>query len=255
MLLDVTPLTLGIETLGGIMTPIIERNTTIPVRKKKIFTTASDYQTAVTIHVLQGERPMAKDNTSLGMFNLEGIPPAPRGVPQIEVTFDIDASGILHVSAKDLGTGKEQKITITASTKLSEEEIQKMIEEAKKYEEEDRKKKQEAEMRNNADTLIYTTEKMLSELGDKISREQKEKINKALKSLKEALEGKDIEKIKKEMENLQKVVGEAGASFYQKANLGNESAAKSESEREKSAKDDEKVVDAEYRVEDEENKQ
>ena len=255
VLLDVTPLTLGIETLGGIMTPIIERNTTIPVRKKKIFTTASDYQTAVTIHVLQGERPMAKDNTSLGMFNLEGIPPAPRGVPQIEVTFDIDASGILHVSAKDLGTGKEQKITITASTKLSEEEIQKMIEEAKKYEEEDRKKKQEAEMRNNADTLIYTTEKMLSELGDKISREQKEKINKALKSLKEALEGKDIEKIKKEMENLQKVVGEAGASFYQKANLGNESAAKSESEREKSAKDDEKVVDAEYRVEDEENKQ
>ncbi len=255
VLLDVTPLTLGIETLGGIMTPIIERNTTIPVKKKKIFTTASDYQTAVTIHVLQGERPMAKDNTSLGMFNLEGIPPAPRGVPQIEVTFDIDASGILHVSAKDLGTGKEQKITITASTKLSEEEIQKMIEEAKKYEEEDRKKKQEAETRNNADTLIYTTEKMLSELGDKISREQKEKINKALKSLKEALEGKDIEKVKKEMENLQRILGEAGASLYQKANLGNESAAKSESEREKSAKDDEKVVDAEYRVEDEENKQ
>jgi molecular chaperone DnaK len=171
VLLDVTPLTLGIETLGGVMTPIIPRNTTIPVRKSQIFTTVADFQTAVTIHVLQGERTMAADNTSLGKFTLTGIPPAPRGVPQIEVTFDIDASGILHVTAKDLGTGKEQKITVTASTKLSEKEIERMIREAKEHEEEDRRKREEVEIRNNADSLIYTTEKTLSELGDKLTQE------------------------------------------------------------------------------------
>jgi len=243
VLLDVTPLTLGIETLGGVVTPLIERNTTIPVRKSKIFTTAADFQTAVTIHVLQGERPMAADNTSLGMFNLEGIVPAPRGVPQIEVTFDIDASGILNVSAKDLGTGKEQKITITASTKLSESEIERMKKEAKEHEEEDRRKKEEIETRNNADSIIYTTEKTLSELGDKIPKEQKDKIEQGIKSLKDALAGKDIEKIKKEMENLTKIVQEVGTSVYQRA------AQQAQKTRDKEEKPkDEKVVDAEYKV-------
>ena len=266
VLLDVTPLTLGIETLGEVMTPLIERNTTIPVKKKKIFSTAADYQPAVTIHVLQGERSMAKDNTSLGKFNLEGIPPAPRGVPQIEVTFDIDASGILNVSAKDLGTGKEQKITITASTKLSDEEIEKMIQDAKEHEEEDRKRKDEAEIRNSADTLLYTTEKTLSELGDKISKDQKEKIEKSMKDLKGALSGTDIEKIKKEAESLQKVVGEAGASIYQEAmkKQAEEAAKKAAEDKPKKSEEDEKtrkkktrdekVVDAEYEIKDEKKK-
>ena len=244
VLLDVTPLTLGIETLGGVMTPLIERNTTIPVRKSQIFTTASDFQTAVTIHVLQGERPMAKDNTSLGHFNLVGIPPAPRGVPQIEVTFDIDSSGILNVSAKDLGTGKEQKMTITASTKLSDEEINRMIKEAKEHEEEDKKRREEAEIRNNADSLIYTTEKTLSELGDKLGKEQKEKIENKLKEMKEVLKGKDIGKIKEKMEELTKVVQEAGASIYQQT-------AKQATKQAEEKPQDEKVVDAEYKVEDE----
>jgi len=244
VLLDVTPLTLGIETLGGVMTPLIERNTTIPVRKSQIFTTASDFQTAVTIHVLQGERPMAKDNTSLGHFNLVGIPPAPRGVPQIEVTFDIDSSGILNVSAKDLGTGKEQKMTITASTKLSDEEINRMIKEAKEHEEEDKKRREEAEIRNNADSLIYTTEKTLSELGDKLEKEQKEKIENKLKETKEVLKGKDIGKIKEKMEELTKVVQEAGASIYQQT-------AKQATKQAEEKPQDEKVVDAEYKVEDE----
>jgi len=243
VLLDVTPLTLGIETLGGVMTPLIERNTTIPVRKSQIFTTASDFQTAVTIHVLQGERPMAKDNTSLGHFNLVGIPPAPRGVPQIEVTFDIDSSGILNVSAKDLGTGKEQKMTITASTKLSDEEINRMIKEAKEHEEEDKKRREEAEIRNNADSLIYTTEKTLSELGDKLGKEQKEKIENKLKEMKEVLKGKDIGKIKEKMEELTKVVQEAGASIYQQT-------AKQATKQAEEKPQDEKVVDAEYKVED-----
>ena len=243
VLLDVTPLTLGIETLGGVMTPLIERNTTIPVRKSQIFTTASDFQTAVTIHVLQGERPMAKDNTSLGHFNLVGIPPAPRGVPQIEVTFDIDSSGILNVSAKDLGTGKEQKMTITASTKLSDEEINRMIKEAKEHEEEDKKRREEVEIRNNADSLIYTTEKTLSELGDKLEKEQKEKIENKLKEMKEVLKGKDIGKIKEKMEELTKVVQEAGASIYQQT-------AKQATKQAEEKPQDENVVDAEYKVED-----
>ena len=243
VLLDVTPLTLGIETLGGVMTPLIERNTTIPVRKSQIFTTASDFQTAVTIHVLQGERPMAKDNTSLGHFNLVGIPPAPRGVPQIEVTFDIDSSGILNVSAKDLGTGKEQKMTITASTKLSDEEINRMIKEAKEHEEEDKKRREEVEIRNNADSLIYTTEKTLSELGDKLGKEQKEKIENKLKEMKEVLKGKDIGKIKEKMEELTKVVQEAGASIYQQT-------AKQATKQAEEKPQDENVVDAEYKVED-----
>jgi molecular chaperone DnaK len=260
VLLDVTPLTLGIETLGEVMTSLIDRNTTIPVKKKKVFSTAADYQPAVTVHVLQGERTMARDNTSLGMFNLEGIPPAPRGVPQIEVSFDIDASGIISVSAKDMGTSKEQKITITASTKLSEEDIEKMVKNAKEHEEEDKRKKEESEVRNNADSLVYTTEKTLSELGDKISKGQKDKIESGMKTLKESLGGQDVEKIRKESESLQKVVGEAGASIYQKA-AEQASAQKgpepkkpgAEKKPKKGVKPekDENVVDAEYKVEDE----
>lgn len=249
VLLDVTPLTLGIETLGGVMTPLVERNTTIPVRKGKVFSTADDFQTAVTVHVLQGERPMAMDNTSLGNFNLEGIPPAPRGIPQVEVTFDIDASGILHVSAKDLGTGKEQKITITASTKLPEREIEKMVEDAKKYEEEDKKRKQEAELRNNAESIVYMTEKTMSELGDKFPKEQKDRVEEKLKALKESLKGKDSEKIKKDMEALSKTVQEAGASIYQQAAAARE--AQKADKKEEKAEKDEDVVDAEYTVEDE----
>ncbi len=249
VLLDVTPLTLGIETLGGMTTPLIERNTTIPIKKTQIFTTAADSQTAVTINVLQGERSMAQDNTSLGNFNLVGIPPTPRGMPQIEVTFDIDANGILNVSAKDLGTEKEQKITITASTKLSDEEVERMIKEAKKHDEEDKRRKEEVEIKNNADSLLYTTEKTLSEIGDKLDKEQKENIEEGIKSLKDALSEEDVQKIKSETDNLAKIVQEAGASIYQQtqqqADMG--TSQKEEDEKHK----DEKVIDAEYKVEDE----
>ncbi|RLI92746.1 MAG: molecular chaperone DnaK [Candidatus Altiarchaeales archaeon] len=253
VLLDVTPLTLGIETLGGVVTPLIKRNTTIPVKKSQIFTTAADFQTAVTIHVVQGERPMAADNTSLGQFNLVGIPPAPRGVPQIEVTFDIDANGILNVSAKDLGTGKEQKITITASTKLSKEKIDEMIKEAEKYAEEDRRRKEEVEIRNNADSLIYATEKTLSDFGDKIGKEQKEEIDKAKKALNEALKGKDIEEIKKKMDELSKAVQKVGATIYQQAQAAQAGGAEKKEEK-KEEKEEGEVVDAEYKVEEDEKK-
>lgn len=241
VLLDVTPLTLGIETLGGVMTPLLERNTTIPTKKSQVFSTAADFQTAVTIHVLQGERPMASDNTSLGQFNLVGIPPAPRGIPQIEVTFDIDASGILNVSAKDMGTGKEQKTTITASTKLSDTDVQRMVKEAKEHEEDDKRKREEIEIRNAADSLSYTAEKTLSELGDKLPAEQKGNIENGLKELKTALEGKDIQTIKKEMEKFQKLLQEAGASLYQKTEQG-------QNAEEPQKEQKEKVVDAEFTV-------
>ncbi|OYT42458.1 MAG: molecular chaperone DnaK [Candidatus Altiarchaeales archaeon ex4484_43] len=256
VLLDVTPLTLGIETLGGVVTPLIERNTTIPVKKSQVFTTAADFQTAVTVHVVQGERPMAADNTSLGQFNLVGIPPAPRGVPQIEVTFDIDANGILNVSAKDLGTGKEQKITITASTKLPKEKIEEMMKEAEKYAEEDKRRKEEVEVRNNADSLIYATEKTLSEFGDKLGKEQKEEIDKAKKALNEALKGKDIEEIKKKMDELSKAVQKVGATIYQQAQAAQAQGAeeKKEQKEEKEKKEEGEVVDAEYKVEEEEKK-
>ena len=217
VLLDVTPLTLGIETLGGVRTQLIERNTTIPTKKSQTFSTAADYQTSVTIHVLQGERPMASDNVSLGQFNLVGIPPAPRGVPQIEVTFDIDASGILNVSAKDLGTGKEQKMTITASTKLADNDVKKMVNEAKQFEEEDKKRKEDVEVRNTADSLIYTAEKTKSDLAGKLSTDLVDKVNAAIVAVKSALEGKDSQKIGTETENLQKVLGEAGSAAYQQA--------------------------------------
>jgi len=256
VLLDVTPLTLGIETLGGVMTPLIERNTTIPTKKSQIFSTAADFQTAVTIHVLQGERLIAKDNTSLGNFNLVGIPPAPKGVPQIEVTFDIDASGILHVIAKDLGTGKEQKMAITASTKLSDSEVEKMIKEAEEHAEEDKKRKEQVEARNNLDSLIYASEKTISELGDKIGKEQKEKIEKALESSKKVLEEGDIDKIKQETEALQMVMQEAGTKIYEEASkkaAEKQAKAKTEVEDESDKSDKKKgkndAVDAEYEVE------
>jgi molecular chaperone DnaK len=217
LLLDVTPLTLGIETMGGVRTPLIERNTTIPTRKMEVFSTAADFQTQVTIHVLQGERPMAADNVSLGSFNLLGIPPAPRGIPQIEVTFDIDASGILNVTAKDRGTGKEQKMTITASAKLPEQDVQRMVKEAQQFAADDEKKKGEATVRNEADTILYTTEKTLAELGEKIPAELKGRIEAAAKAVKEALAGKDIQRLKGETANLQKVLGEAGSVVYQEA--------------------------------------
>lgn len=218
VLLDVTPLTLGVEVLGGLREPLIERNTTIPVKKSKIFTTAADYQTAVTIHIVQGERPMASDNVSLGMFNLDGIPPAPRGVPQIEVTFDIDSNGILHVSAKDLATGKEQKITITATTKLSKEEIEKLKKESEQFAEQDKKKKEEAETRNEADNLIYTAEKLVKQdLKDKISNEQSEKVNKAVAALKDALNGQDLNNVKSKMQELKNILGEISTQVYQAA--------------------------------------
>jgi molecular chaperone DnaK len=215
VLLDVTPLTLGLETLGGVRTALIDRNTTIPTKKSQTFSTAADMQTSVTIHVLQGERPMAADNVSLGQFNLVGIPPAPRGVPQIDVTFDIDASGILNVSAKDMGTGKEQKMTITASTKLADAEVKKMVNQAKEFEEQDKARKEEVEIRNAADTLVYTAEKTKSDLADKMTPEMTDRLNAEITSVKAALEGKDNVQIKSATGKLQKVLGEAGASAYQ----------------------------------------
>jgi len=256
VLLDVTPLTLGIETLGEVMTPLIDKNTTIPTKKSQIFSTAADFQTAVTIHVLQGERPMAKDNTSLGQFNLVGIPPAPRGVPQIEVTFDIDANGILNVSAKDKGTGKEQKITITASTKLSKEEIDKMVKEAEKHAEEDKKRKEKIGIKNEADSLVYTTESTLNQFKDKINEELKKRIENNLKGLKESLKSDDMEKIKNDMEKLRNSVQDVGSQIYQQTQKqqSNQETKSKESTNKKDKEKDEKVVDAEYKVEDDEKK-
>jgi len=217
LLLDVTPLSLGVETLGRVFTRILEKNTTIPTRRSQIFTTAADFQTAVTIHVLQGERPMATDNVSLGMFNLEGIPPAPRGVPQIEVTFDIDANGILNVTAKDLGTKKEAKITITASTKLSKEEKERLIKQAEEFAEQDKRKREEADLRNNADNLMYTAEKTKKDLGEKLTQDQKNKVDAAVSALKDALAGTDADKIKAKSDELTKVLQEVGTVIYQQA--------------------------------------
>lgn len=217
VLLDVTPLTLSIETLGNRATPLIERNTTIPTKKTKTFTTAADNQTSVDIHVLQGERPMAQDNKSLGRFTLTGIPPAPRGTPQIEVTFDIDSNGILHVSAKDKGTGKEQSISITGSTKLRDEEIEQMREEAEKHAEEDKKKKEKVDARNEADQLIYTSEQTLEELGDQVDDEQREEVEAAIEELRDALEEDELEPIKKKKEQLTEAIQEISTQVYQQA--------------------------------------
>lgn len=217
LLLDVTPLSLGIETLGGVCTKMIERNTTIPTKKSQIYSTAADNQTSVEIHILQGEREFAKDNKSLGMFRLDGIAPAPRGIPQIEVTFDIDANGIVHVSAKDMGTGKEQQITITSSTNMSKEDIDKAVKEAEAFAAEDKKRKEEVDVRNNADQMIFQCEKTLNDAGDKISAEDKANIEPKINDLKEALKGTDIEAIKAKQEELQKAFYAVSEKLYQAA--------------------------------------
>ncbi|MGD2028241.1 MAG: molecular chaperone DnaK, partial [Anaerolineales bacterium] len=214
LLLDVTPLTLGIETLGAVMTPMIERNTTIPVRKNEVFSTADDNQTAVDIHILQGERTMANDNMSLGRFRLEGIPPAPRGIPQVEVTFDIDANGILNVTAKDKATGKEQKITITASTNLDDSDIDRMVQEAKTNKAEDEKRRELITAKNNADSLAYQTEKTLKELGDKVPSDDKTNIEAQIKSLREAAQGEDLNKIEQQTETLQNAFHALSQQLY-----------------------------------------
>jgi molecular chaperone DnaK len=225
LLVDVTPLTLGVEVLGGLKEPLIERNTTIPSKKSKVFTTAADYQTAVTIHVVQGERPMASDCVSLGMFNLSGIPPAPRGVPQVEVTFDIDANGILNVTAKDLATSKEAKITITANTKLSKPEIERLKKESDQFAEADKKKKEEAEVKNEADNLIYAAEKLVKQdLKDKIKPEHTEKINKSSQELKDAIASNNTDNIKAKTQELKNVLGEVSTEAYKAAGAASASA-------------------------------
>lgn len=260
LLLDVTPLSLSIETLGGVATKLIERNTTIPTKKSQIFSTAADNQTAVDIHVMQGERDMASGNVTLGRFQLTGIPPAPRGIPQIEVTFDIDANGIVNVSAKDMGTGKAQSITITSSTKLSDEEIEEKVKEAEKFAEEDKKKKEEVEVRNQAETLVYETEKNVNELGDKLSDDEKTRINQAKDELKEVLENGSVEDIKAKTEALTQHFHTISAKMYEQAQAqgaaggqnmggGTDDSASSESKSQKSG--DDNVVDADYEVVDE----
>ncbi|MFG1545528.1 MAG: molecular chaperone DnaK [Thermoplasmataceae archaeon] len=250
VLLDVTPLTLGIETLGGVTTPIIPANTTIPTKKSQVFTTAADMQTAVTIHIVQGERPMAADNVSLGMFNLVGIPPAPRGIPQIEVTFDIDANGILHVSAVDKGSGKSQSISISATNKLSKEEIEKMKKQAEEFAEQDRKKKEEVEKINAAETLSYTIEKTINEAGNKIDEAAKKDIQEDLKQFKEAISKKDIAKIDELSEKLSKKIQDIGAKMYQTQDTTGSAGAEQQTEQTSGtgqASDEGKTVDADFK--------
>ncbi|MGB5983947.1 MAG: molecular chaperone DnaK, partial [Desulfobacterales bacterium] len=250
LLLDVTPLSLGIETLGGIMTKLIEKNTTIPTKKSQVFSTAADSQPAVSIHVLQGEREMATANKTLGRFELVGIPPAPRGVPQIEVAFDIDANGIVNVSAKDLATNKEQSIQITSSSGLSQEEIDKAVKDAEMHSEDDKKKKELVEARNNADTLIYTTEKSIKDLGEKVSPETKNKIEAAIGPLKTAMEGEDVDEIRRYSEELTQASHKLAEAMYQQASAENAQAgAGAENTQEPGgpeAANDDDVVDADF---------
>jgi molecular chaperone DnaK len=255
VLLDVTPLSLGVETLGGVLTKVLERNTTIPTKQTQTFSTAADMQTAVTIHVLQGERAMAKDNISLGRFDLTGIPPSPRGVPQIEVTFDINTDGVLNVSAKDLGTGKKMGITIQASTKLNQREKDRMMEEAEKYAEADKKAKEEAEIRNNADSIAYTTEKTLTDVGDKLPSDLKNRITDSLNALKETLKGTDTEAIKAKTDELTKIVQEAGTEIYKQTAAAQQQQAGAEQPppgAEPQQDQGKKTIDAEYKVVDDE---
>jgi molecular chaperone DnaK len=254
LLLDVTPLSLGIETLGGVFTKLIERNTTVPTKKSQVFSTAADNQTAVTIRVFQGEREMANDNKLLGQFDLVGIPAAPRGMPQVEVTFDIDANGIVHVSAKDLATQKEQSIKITASSGLSKEEVEKLVKDAQAHTDEDKKRRKTAEAKNQADSLIYQTEKNLSEHGDKIAAEDKTKIEEAVAALKKAMEGTDPEAIESATQTLTTASHKLAEEMYKKASA---SAAAGSAEGGTGAgetKTDEKVVDAEFEEVDKDKK-
>lgn len=253
VLLDVTPLTLGIETLGGIATKLIERNTTIPTRKSQIFSTAADGQTSVEIHVVQGERALAKDNFTLGRFQLTGIPPAPRGIPQIEVTFDIDSNGIIHVSAKDMGTGNQQAISIKGDRKLSDEDIKKAMDAAKQFEADDKQKREEIELRNQADTAVFTAEKMLKESGDKLETADKTKIEEGIAEVRKVLPGEDLEAIKKAMEALTEAVYAATTKIYQKMQAEQQAAAQQQAGPApgQEPKNDDNVVNADYKVKDE----
>ena len=244
LLLDVTPLSLGIETLGGVCTKIIDRNTTIPVKKSQVFSTAVDNQPSVEINILQGEREFAKDNKSLGMFRLDGIAPAPRGIPQIEVTYDIDANGIVHVSAKDLGTGKEQKISITASTNMSKDDIEKAVKEAEQFAADDKKRREDIDARNEADQLVYQSEKALGEFGDKVSEDEKATVTAKIEELKEALKGEDIEAIKAKKEEVQKAFYEVAGKVYQQA--GAQGAPDMGADMGAGAQADDNVVDADF---------
>ena len=256
LLLDVTPLSLGIETLGGVFTRLIDRNTTIPTKKSQVFSTAADGQTSVEIHVLQGEREMAAYNKTLGRFTLTGIAPAPRGMPQIEVTFDIDANGIVHVSAKDLGTGNQQKVTITASTNLSDNEINNAVKEAEKFADDDKKRKEEVEIRNNADSLVYQTEKSVKDLGDKISASDKAAISTEVENVKKALAGTDNAAIKAASEKLSTVSYDIFGKAYQQANAQGgaqggfdpNAAGGGQGQTDGGQKKDDNVVDADYEV-------
>ncbi|MFA5015268.1 MAG: molecular chaperone DnaK [Actinomycetota bacterium] len=263
VLLDVTPLSLGIETLGSIMTRLIEKNTTIPTRKSEIFTTAADNQTSVDIHVLQGERDMARDNKTIGRFRLDGIPPAPRGIPQIEVTFDINANGIVDVTAKDTATGKEQKITITATSHLSDDEINRMVNEAKEHAEEDKKKRDSVDAKNNADALIYSTEKLMKDVGGKVPEDMKKKIEDQVKVLRKSMESENVEEIKKETEKLQNLQNELSQKLYAQAGTGagagpgGPGAGTTEGQQtggKQQGNGEEEVIDAEFEAKDDENK-